>query len=121
VTPAQESSWSSTDTRNLIISFVGGFAANIGLVFAVGGAIAIDHIINKSRFNRHNLAYEYFALMGASALITVVLFLIWYRVRRRGRPESKFPTLLKVYIWSYLAIVATSMLIFLGVAAGVGK
>jgi hypothetical protein len=117
---AQRSPWSNEDKRALIISFVGGLAANIGLVFAVGGAVAIDHIINNSSFNRNNFAYIYFAILGGSAIISALVLLVYQR-RRARQGRHGLALLFKIYIWGYLGLAGISLLIFLGVAAGVGK
>ena len=117
---AQRSPWSSEDKRALIISFVGGLAANIGLVFALGGAIAIDRIINNSSFNRNNFAYGYFAILGGSAIIAVLVLLAIQR-RRTRRGRHGLPLIFKIYIWIYLGAAGISLLVFLGVAAGLGK
>lgn len=115
-----KSTWSDEDKRNLIISFVGGLAANIGIVLIIGGAVAIDRVINTSSYNKHNAAYLTFAGLGAYAIL--YLFFLWViQSSRKRRGRSGFPGFLKVILWIYLAMLGVSMLVFIGVAAGLGK
>ena len=123
---ANNSTLSGEGRQTLIISFIGGLAANIGLVLIVGGAVAIDRVINNSTFTAANLAYIYFGAMGALACIAWVLTLFYVKLFKRFLGESsRFAGYVgmigKYLIWFYILVLGISLLIFLGVAAGLGK
>lgn len=110
--------WSAEDKRNLTISFVGGIAANIGVVLIIGAALAIDRLINHYPSHTRNIIYGYFAGLGIGVSI---VFFGWLGIRRGTRNTEPLQEPFDIIVWVYLVLIGASLLVFLGIAAGLGK
>jgi hypothetical protein len=117
-TEGGKSTWTKEDKRNLTISFVGGLAANIGVVLIIGGALAIDRVINRYPAHTRYTIYSYFAGLGIAMLIVLLGGLAIRRATGKSGPLSE-PY--NIIVWGYVALLGASLLIFLGIAAGIGK
>jgi hypothetical protein len=110
--------WSDEDKRNLTISFVGGLAANIGLVFVVGVALAIDRAINHYPSHTRNTIYDGFASLGIAMFI---ILLGGFAIRRATGTSGPLSEPYNRIVWGYVAILGASLLVLLGFAAGLSK
>jgi hypothetical protein len=115
--PEAGGGWSEQDRRVLIITVVGGLAANVGTVILVGGAIAFVHL------RRHgSVSWQ---LVTALVISIGGLFMIALGdAIRRGRvlrppvdPLTRFNAWFLVVFGSLLVLEA--VLIVVGLAAGV--
>jgi hypothetical protein len=110
--PEAGSGWSEQDRRTLIITIVGGLAANVGTVILVGAAIAF---VRVSKDHAGQVLGTTVLLALASAAIA-----IGHAGRHLRRPREKVPPRLA---WTVLRMGGLAMtmaaLILTGLAAGV--
>jgi hypothetical protein len=124
--PEAGKGWSEQDRRTLVITVVGGLAANVGTVILVGGALAFVHL------RRHgSVSWQLAAAL--EAMVLGLAFVALGVAVRRGRgfglvrawppvrrvlvvPSPWFGWLLVAMGW---VVVLESVLIVVGLAAGV--
>jgi hypothetical protein len=113
--------WSAKDWRMLLVTILGGLAANLGTVLLVGLSLAYLHW-------RHSTGVSSSTLLGAGLILFVigaagfisVIFIIRRPEAKRVAKEDRF---LRWFLWSFTAMLVAFMLTFLlvlvGVAAGI--
>lgn len=124
--PEAGKGWSEQDRRTLVITVVGGLAANVGTVILVGGAIAFVHLRKHG-----SVPWELATALEAFVLgLILVAFGIAARRRRRFGPVPAWPSRRRVFVvprpwfgWYFVAaggvVVLEAVLIVVGLAAGV--
>jgi hypothetical protein len=110
--------WSAQDRRLLLITIMGGLAANLGTVLIVGLGLAYLH-------HQRSKGISSTALLGAAGLLAVICAAVFAPVIFWARRETakRHRSWVRWSAWSLAAVLAASVLLFLcvlvGVAAGV--
>jgi hypothetical protein len=124
--PEAGKGWSEQDRRTLVITVVGGLAANVGTVILVGGAIAFVHL-------RRRGSVPWQLATSLEAIVVGLIFVGMGIAARRGRrfgPVPAWATTRRVlgmprsWVGWYLVaagwvVVLEAVLIVVGLAAGV--
>jgi hypothetical protein len=116
--PEAGKGWSEQDRRTLIITVVGGLAANVGTVILVGGAIAFVHL-GRGGSGGWRLATALVLTIGGLTMAAVGDALRRGRIfgSRRRDLQARFTNrMLVVFGWLW---VLEGVLIVVGLAAGV--
>ena len=111
-TPEASRGWSAQDRRTLIITIVGGLAANVGTVILVGAAIAFVHLNAGHPDARYVLA----ALGSGVFALVAIAFGIFLR---RDRDYDALRVLGWALIVTGSVLILMMVLILTGLAAGV--
>jgi hypothetical protein len=132
--PRQES-WSTEDWRTLLITVMGGVAANIGTVLIVGLSLALLHLFQAGPHANPTRGAVEWGLIGFVFFTApgFFLFVSWKRTGKRtliaglgplkdGRSQRMLRQV-QVILWSALAIASIfgflALIALVGAAAGV--
>jgi hypothetical protein len=117
--PETSRRWNEEDSRTLVIAFVGGLAANVGVVILVGLAVAFVHLGKGHPLGTASLAYSL-----VFVAIATVSFVRGNALRRQARTlgiaaAGQAAVLGRLWIVAGSLAALLVVLMWTGVAAGV--
>ena len=106
--------WSTNDKRILLITIVGGLAANVGTVLVVGLAVIFLRLVSSRWGAQHSIGNITGAVNVSAGVVAGLV--IWFR-RRRSKQVFNLPLYIVNSIWISFGVVF--LLVLVGLAAGI--